>query len=62
MDQRSALEGMNPLAATSYTATETALWRKWLSHFGAERVQDLDLGVLEAIACYVRKGVSPPNE
>ncbi|CAG9253232.1 MULTISPECIES: hypothetical protein [Burkholderia] len=62
MDQRSALEDTNPRAATGYTAAETALWRKWLSHFGAERVQDLDLGVLEAIAGYVGKGVSPPNE
>ncbi|KAB0643216.1 hypothetical protein [Burkholderia latens] len=61
MDQRSALEDLSALAATAHTATHAELARKWLSHFGADRVQDLDLGVLEAIAGYVRNGISPPN-
>ncbi|RKU04055.1 hypothetical protein C7H84_07375 [Burkholderia sp. Nafp2/4-1b] len=62
MDQRSALEDLSALAATRHTTTQAELARRWLSHFGADRVQDLDLGILEAIACYVRKGISPPNE
>ncbi|RQR42380.1 MULTISPECIES: hypothetical protein [unclassified Burkholderia] len=61
MDQRSALEDLHALAATGHTTTQTELAGKWLTHFGAERVQDLDVGMLEAIACYVRKGVSPPH-
>lgn len=62
MDQRSAMEDLNALAATGHTTTQTELSHKWLTHFGADRVQDLDIGVLEAIAFYVRKGISPPNE
>ncbi|EDT43261.1 hypothetical protein [Burkholderia ambifaria] len=62
MDQRSALEDLCAPAATGHTTKEAELARKWLAHFGADSVQDLDLGVLEAIACYVRKGVSPPGE
>ncbi|HHX4053256.1 MAG: hypothetical protein ACN6QT_29085 [Burkholderia contaminans] len=61
MDHRSALEDLKTVAATGHTTTQTELWRKWLAHFGAEREQDLDLGVLEAIAGYVGKGVAPPN-
>ncbi|MFP3501614.1 hypothetical protein [Burkholderia sp. SIMBA_062] len=60
MDQRSALEDLCAPAATGYTTTQAELARKWLAHFGADRVEDLDLGMLEAIACYVSRGVSPP--
>ncbi|WP_321821036.1 MULTISPECIES: hypothetical protein [unclassified Burkholderia] len=62
MDQRSALENLYALAATGHTTTQTELAHKWLTYFGADRVQDLDLGMLEAIACYVGKGISPPIE
>ena len=62
MDQRSALEDLCAPAATGHTTMQTELARKWLTHFGADRVQDLDLGMLEAIACYVRNGVAPPGE
>ncbi|AFJ88056.1 hypothetical protein QZM46_29585 [Burkholderia vietnamiensis] len=61
MDERSALEDLSALAATGHTTAHAELARKWLAHFGADRVQDLDLGMLEAIACYVRDGIAPPH-
>ncbi|WP_205816965.1 hypothetical protein [Burkholderia sp. Ac-20345] len=58
MDEHSALEDLSVLAATGQAAE---LSRKWLTFFGADSMRDLDIGMLEAIADYVRRGATPPS-
>jgi hypothetical protein len=62
MDDHSALRDLYSRKSSGHTTVQAELSRKWLTYFGVDCVEELDLGILEAIAYYVSRGTAPPNE
>ncbi len=47
-------------AVSNQDSSREILAAAWLSHFGVDFPEELDLGTLEAIGQFVRDGCAPP--